>query len=68
VKAGQIVKVKVLNVDARAKRIALSLKALESSSSRKPFKPGVKGQEPQPRLEDKLAALATRWGGRTQNR
>ncbi len=68
VKAGQIVKVKVLNVDARAKRIALSLKALEPSSSRKPFKPDVKGQEPQPRLEDKLAALATRWGGRTQNR
>ena len=68
VKAGQIVKVKVLNVDARAKRIALSLKALEPSSSRKPFKPDVKGQESQPRLEDKLTALATRWGGRTQNR
>ena len=34
VKAGQIVKVKVLGVDAKAKRIALSIKALAEPPSR----------------------------------
>ncbi len=61
VKTGQIVKVKVLSVDARAKRIALSIKALSAS----PARHGVKGEKrevtPQPSLDEKLAALSTRW-------
>jgi uncharacterized protein len=36
VKAGQIVKVKVLNVDAKTKRIALSIKALHEAGPRGP--------------------------------
>ena len=40
VKAGQIVKVKVLSVDTRAKRIALSIKALAEPSSRPVPNPG----------------------------
>src|SRR5256886_17295691 len=38
VKAGQIVKVLVLNADAKAKRIALSMKALEAVAEPKPKK------------------------------
>jgi ribosomal protein S1 len=38
VRAGQIVKVKVLTVDAKAKRIALTIKVLSSSG-------GYKGEE-----------------------
>jgi uncharacterized protein len=38
-KTGQIVKVKVLNVDIKAKRIALSIKALAGSVARPEKKP-----------------------------
>ena len=53
VKVGQIVKVQVLNADAKTKRIALSMKALQAP----PLKPAPK----QASMDDKLAALADRW-------
>jgi uncharacterized protein len=62
VKAGQIVKVKVLSADLKTKRIALSIKALMG--------PAQGGQRPkqqahqaplQPSLNDKLAMLSTKW-------
>ena len=61
VKAGQIVKVKVLGVDTRAKRIALSMKALTEPSSRPVPKSGKPAPTPQPTLDEKLAALSTKW-------
>jgi uncharacterized protein len=57
VKAGQIVKVQVLNADAKLKRIALSIKALQSPAPHRE-KPQPKAQ---PSMEDKLSALADRW-------
>jgi len=60
VRAGQVVKVKVLNADARVKRIALSIKALEAPSAPLPRQP--KRTAPlQPTVEDKLAALSSKW-------
>ena len=64
VKAGQIVKVKVLGVDAKAKCIALSIKALSEPPARfggKPAKPAKPVPPPQPTMEEKLAALSTKW-------
>jgi len=63
VKVGQIVKVKVLSADAKAKRIALSIKALEASELPK-VKHGVPPQrtaKPEPTLEDKLTSLSNRF-------
>jgi uncharacterized protein len=65
VKTGQIVKVKVLGVDLKAKRIALSIKQLTAATVR----PAVKHEgrlekptpKPQPTMEEKLAALSTKW-------
>jgi uncharacterized protein len=54
VKTGQIVKVKVLSADTKTRRIALSIKALLEPSSRPA--PG-----PQPTMNEKLAALSTKW-------
>jgi uncharacterized protein len=63
VKVGQIVKVQVLSADAKAKRIALSIKALTAKAPRSP-KPQAKVEKPKPTMEDSLAALANRWKGR----
>jgi uncharacterized protein len=78
VKVGQIVKVKVLSVDAKSKRIALSIKALQASELPK-VKHGAPAprnqpvqrppqaaiqqpkQAPKPSIEDKLAALNSRF-------
>ena len=57
VKVGQIVKVQVMNADPKAKRIALSMKALETAAP----KPKGKPQPPAPSMEDKLAALANKF-------
>ena len=59
VKTGQIVKVKVLSVDTKAKRIGLSIKALSAPASQ----PVPKKQTPPPpaTLNDKLAALSSKW-------
>jgi len=58
VKAGQIVKVQVLAADPKAKRIALSIKALQPPAPRAP-----QPQKPPaaPSLDDKLSALANKW-------
>ena len=55
VKTGQIVKVKVLTVDAKTKRIALSIKALEAPRERPAPQP--KPSAPKPSVDDKLSAL-----------
>jgi uncharacterized protein len=54
VKAGQIVKVKVLSVDARTKRIALSMKALQALPSRTPPQASTS-------MDSKLASLSAKW-------
>jgi uncharacterized protein len=58
VKAGQIVKVKVLSADAKSKRIALSMKALMGPAQRvrreAPKKPEIS-------MSDKLNMLAMKW-------
>jgi uncharacterized protein len=61
VKAGQIVKVKVLSVDTRAKRIALSIKALAERSSRPVPNPGKSTPIQQPTRDEKFAAFLEKW-------
>jgi protein Tex len=65
-KAGQIVKVKVLTVDAKSKRISLSIKALLSpvaaTHAPRPQTPRKPTPTPEPvSMNDKLAALAGKW-------
>jgi uncharacterized protein len=55
VKAGQIVKVQVLSADPKAKRIALSMKALDAAVARP--KPEVK----KPSLDRQVAALQNKF-------
>jgi uncharacterized protein len=64
VKTGQIVKVKVLGVDLRAKRIALSIKALTAPAPRPAARSGKAPQAPTLTMNDKLAALSMKWKGR----
>jgi uncharacterized protein len=62
VKAGQIVKVKVLSADLKTKRIALSMKALMGPAQNTPRPKPQKQQAPaQPSMSDKLAMLSTKW-------
>jgi uncharacterized protein len=61
VKTGQIVKVKVLSVDAKARRIALSIKQLTAPAARPAAKPAAK---PQPTMNETLAALSMKWNMR----
>ena len=60
VKAGQIVKVKVLSADAKTKRIALSIKALHEPAPRatKPSSPNSSPREARPGLKPKLQVKA----------
>jgi uncharacterized protein len=62
VKAGQIVKVKVLSADLKTRRIALSMKALmePAQGSQRPKQTGHQPQL-QASLNDKLAMLSTKW-------
>jgi protein Tex len=53
VKAGQIVKVQVLNADPKTKRIALSIKALMPPAAPQP--------KPRAAPADQLSALSTKW-------
>jgi uncharacterized protein len=63
VKTGQLVKVKVLSVDEKAKRIALSIKALTAGAPRAAApKPAPK---PEVLMQDKLALLSSKWKTRT---
>ncbi|HLJ91426.1 MAG TPA: Tex family protein [Candidatus Angelobacter sp.] len=61
VKTGQVVKVKVVSVDEKTKRIALSMKALQSPSVRPPSPQPKEREKPQPSMDDKLASLAAKW-------
>ncbi|HEX8712867.1 MAG TPA: helix-hairpin-helix domain-containing protein, partial [Terracidiphilus sp.] len=63
VKTGQIVKVKVLSVDAKTRRIGLSIKALMAPAGR----PQPRKQAPAPpaTFEQKLAALSVKWTGKS---
>lgn len=58
VKAGQIVKVKVLSSDFKSKRIALSIKALQAPAAR-----AVRAAAPRVEvtMDDKLASLTSKW-------
>ncbi len=58
VTAGQIVKVKVLSADARTKRIALSMKALQAPPSKTQQKESL---PPPPTLAEKLTLLSSKW-------
>lgn len=58
VKAGQIVKVKVLSVDPKSKRIALSIKALEAGQAPQPKRAPEKSK---PSLDSQLASLNSRF-------
>ena len=64
VKAGQIVKVKVLSVDLRAKRIALSIKALAAPSLRPVPNPGKSAPTLQPTRDEKFAAFLEKWNAK----
>lgn len=65
VKTGQIVKVKVLSVDAKAKRIALSIKQLTAPAAGPGARPGARHEKPAPKpqqtMDEKLAALSNKW-------
>jgi protein Tex len=60
VKAGQLVRVKVLNVDTRTKRIGLSMKALQERTPRPAKQEAAKAPQP-PTAKDQLSALASKW-------
>lgn len=62
VKVGQIVKVTVLNADAKVKRIGLSMKS--GKSARPAPKPAQQSKPAPVRMEDKIASLADRWKNR----
>jgi uncharacterized protein len=61
VKAGQIVKVKVLSADAKSKRIALSMKALMGPAQKAQREAPKKLEKPEVSMSDKLNMLATKW-------
>ena len=62
VKVGQIVKVQVLSADPKAKRIALSMKALEAAPSEPKKKHVPKAEPPKKKtIEDQLSTLATKF-------
>jgi uncharacterized protein len=64
VKVGQIVKVQVLSADPKAKRIALSMKALMGPAPARQGRPAPPPAKPAPSMNDKLAALQTKWKSR----
>jgi uncharacterized protein len=62
VKAGQIVKVKVISADAKTKRIALSMKALmDSAPNNQRAKQPRQQPQLQPSMNEKLAMLSSKW-------
>ncbi len=66
-KAGQVVKAKVLSSDTKTKRISLSIKALQANPNSTPA--GRSRPQPQPAtMEDKLAALSSKWRPPTAGR
>jgi protein Tex len=61
VKVGQIVKVQVLNADPKAKRIALSMKALDAPRSAPKPKQAPPPEKPKPTLHDQISALSSKF-------
>jgi uncharacterized protein len=61
VKVGQIVKVQVLNADPKARRIALSMKALEAAAPVAQRKPKPAPEVKKPSLDQQLSALQNRF-------
>ncbi len=61
VKTGQIVKVKVLSVDTKAKRIGLSMKALMAPAGRGPGAGKPAAAKAPATMNEKLAALNSKW-------
>ena len=64
VKAGQIVKVKVMNVDLKAKRVGLSIKALLAPAGGSGTRAPARTQappKPQLSMQDKLSMLNNKW-------
>lgn len=59
VKAAQIASVKVLKVDIKTRRIALSMKALMGSAQKCIQSTSAKSAPPS--LDEKLALLSTKW-------
>lgn len=60
VKVGQIAKVQVLSADPKAKRIGLSIKAAQGGAAKPEPRPKPQ-RKPEPTIDDKLTALASRW-------
>jgi uncharacterized protein len=58
VKAGQIVKVKVLSADAKTKRIALSIKALQAPPQHQQT---PRPPKPQQSLDERIQSLSSKW-------
>jgi protein Tex len=67
VKTGQLVKVKVISVDEKSRRIALSIKALTAGAPRSASSPAAPKPAPKPEIpvQDKLALLSSKWKTRT---
>jgi len=61
VKVGEIVKVQVISADAKTKRIALSIKALQAPAAPSHKQKPKVVPAPEPDMNAKLAALADRW-------
>jgi uncharacterized protein len=62
VKVGQIVKVKVLSADAKTKRIALSIKALQEPAPKQQRQQAPKpAEKPQMSVDQKLSMLSSKW-------
>jgi len=61
VKVGQIVKVQVLNADPKAKRIALSMKALEPAPAEPKRKNFQKPEPKPPSLQEQLSSLSSKF-------
>ena len=70
VKVGQVVRVQVISADPKAKRIALSMKALQASDMPKVKHGAPQGRQqkpvskPEPSMEQKLASLSDRFRSR----
>jgi uncharacterized protein len=61
VKVGQIVKVQVLNADPKAKRIALSMKALEAAPAEPKRRHNAKPEQKKPSMDQQLASLSSKF-------
>ena len=61
VKVGQIVKVQVLSADPKAKRIALSMKALDAAPPPPKLRHTAKPEAQKPTLEDQLSGLSNKF-------